>query len=260
VCAAVAACGRPTSSGSAPSSTRYDDLQSLFAAWRTFQQPPVVDGVPQYTSAAMDKQHRDLATYRARLDAIDPTGWPVNQQVDWYVVRAEMNGMDFDHRVLKPWANNPAYYTTVFLEQSDQPAREGPIAYGSVEVWSYSFPLSAEAASRMDAGIRTIPRLLEQAKQNLSGNGRDLWVFGAKRIKEQSQDLSKLADRVGPTAASNQLKTDIQQAKAATDSFAAWLDDQIKNKNGPSGVGVDNYDWYLKNVQLVPYTWRDEMT
>jgi len=25
-------------------------------------------------------------------------------------------------------------------------------------------------------------------------------------------------------------------------------------------VGVDNYDWYLKNVQLAPYTWRDEVT
>src|SRR4030095_3396952 len=26
------------------------------------------------------------------------------------------------------------------------------------------------------------------------------------------------------------------------------------------GIGVDNYNWYLKNVQLVPYTWQDEVT
>ena len=48
-----------------------------------------------------------------RLAAIDPSGWPIPQQVDYHVVRAEMNGLDFDHRVLRPWANNPAFYVTV---------------------------------------------------------------------------------------------------------------------------------------------------
>ena len=48
-------------------------------------------------------------------------------------------------------------------------------------------------------------------------------------------------------------------AKAATDAFAGWLEAQAPSKTGPSGVGVENYDWYLKNVQLVPYTWRDEV-
>jgi len=23
----------------------------------------------------------------------------------------------------------------------------------------------------------------------------------------------------------------------------------------PSGIGVNNYNWYMKNVHLVPYTW-----
>src|SRR5262249_23110087 len=27
-----------------------------------------------------------------------------------------------------------------------------------------------------------------------------------------------------------------------------------------SGIGIDNYNWYLKNVQLVPYTWSEEVT
>ena len=29
---------------------------------------------------------------------------------------------------------------------------------------------------------------------------------------------------------------------------------------GPSGIGVEHYDWYLRNVHLVPYTWRDQLT
>ena len=235
----------------------HGDLMTLFIDWRAFQRPPVLDGVPQYTVAAMAAQQRELPAFQRRLAAIDSSGWPVGQQVDWHLVRAEMNGLDFDHRVRKPWATNPAFYVTVFLEQSDQPAREGPVPYGTVEVWSYSFPLTPERAGEMDAGLRTIPRFLETAKTNLVGNGRDLWLAGTKRVKQQSADLVQLATRL--TGAPDRLNTDVQRAREATDAFAAWLDAEAGRKTGPSGIGVENYNWYLKNVQLVPYTWRDEV-
>jgi hypothetical protein len=206
----------------------------------------------------MAAQHRDLASWQQRLAAIEPSGWPVARQVDWHVVRAEMNGLDFDHRVRKPWANNPAFYVTVFTEESDQPAREGPFAYGAVELWSHTFPLTAESAARIDTGIRAIPSLLGQAKKNLVGNGRDLWTYGAKSIRQQSADLAELASKLTEPAGS--LKADVEAAKKATDDFAAWLASQAASKTGRSGVGVENYDWYLKNVQLAPYTWRDEVT
>src|SRR6202040_39992 len=133
----------------------------------SFQKPKLVDGVPDYGAGAMAAQQRELETYRKRLAAIDPSAGPLPQQVDYFVVRAELAGLDFDHRVLRPWANNPAFYVTVFTEESDQPAREGPFAYGGVEIWSFAFPLSPERAAQMDAGIRAIPRLLTQAKSNL---------------------------------------------------------------------------------------------
>jgi hypothetical protein len=237
-------------------STRYEDLVSLFSEWRSFQKPKLVDGVPDYTARAMAAQHRELAAWQRRLASIDPGGWPVNQQVDYHVVRAEMNGLDFDHRVLKPWTNNPAFYVTVFSEESDQPAREGPFALGAVELWSYTFPFKADDAAQVRSGIRAVPKLLAQAKTNLVGNAKDLWTFGAKSIRQQSADLTELSSKVTDAG----LKADVDRAKKATDDFAAWLDSQALSKTGPSGVGVDNYDWYLKNVQLAPYTWRGEVT
>ncbi len=254
----VAGCNPRQHPAEAPSITRYEDLVSLFGDWRAFQKPQLVDGVPDYTAKAMAAQQAEIPRYRQRLKSIDPSRWPVAQQVDYYVVRAEINGLDFDHRVLKPWANNPAFYVTIFTAESDQPAREGPLAYGAVEIWTYTFPLTPGRAAQMDSGIRAIPKLLEQAKTNLVGNGKDLWTFGAKSIKEQSADLAQLATRLADGPAD--LKVDVQRAKEATDSFATWLDSQTASKTGASGVGVDNYNWYLKNVQLVPYTWQDEVT
>jgi hypothetical protein len=206
----------------------------------------------------MERQRRDLAAYQSRLAAIDPSGWPIPQKVDYHLVRAEMNGLEFDHRVLKPWANNPAFYVTFFPSESDQPAREGPFAYGAVELWSYRFPLSPEDASKVEAGVRAIPKLLEQAKGNLVGNQKDLWVYGTKSIQEQGRDLSAFASRL--ESSHGDLAATVARAKEATDALASWLLGEAPGKTGPSGVGVENYDWYLKNVQLVPYTWHDEVT
>ena len=258
VFAAVAISASCGGTGSAPATgAPYEDLTRLFADWRAFQRPVLVDGLPDYSAAAMAAQYRDLARFKSRLDAISTRGWPVARQVDWHLVRAEMNGLDFDHRVLRPWANNPAFYVTFFPSQSDQPAREGPLAYGAVELWSYEFPLSAENALRIDEGIRMIPPLLRQAKGNLVGSGRDLWVFGITSVRAQSADLDRFASRLSNELAT--LRTHVLEAKRATDDFAAWLEGEAPRKTGPSGIGVEHYDWYLRNVHLVPYTWREEL-
>ncbi|MGE5413776.1 MAG: DUF885 family protein [Syntrophomonadaceae bacterium] len=242
--------------GAASPGSSYDQLVAFFKEWRAFQKPKVVNGVPDYTAAAMAAQQRALADMQKRLAAIDPSGWPILQQVDYHVVRAELSGLDFDHRVLKPWANNPGFYVTVFNEESDQPAREGPFALGAVELWSYPLPLSAESAAAIGAGLRPIPALLAQAKGNLTGNGRDLWTWGTKALRDQSQALVDFASRLDASAPAA-LRTNVDAARKATDDLVAWLDARAASKTGPSGVGVTNYDWYLKHVQLVPYTWAE---
>ena len=44
--------------------------------------------------------------------------------MDYHLLRAEMNGLDFDHRVLQPWANNPAFYVTVVADESTAASRQ----------------------------------------------------------------------------------------------------------------------------------------
>ncbi|GAC1340575.1 MAG: hypothetical protein NVSMB23_11060 [Myxococcales bacterium] len=233
-----------------------EDLWALFAEWRAFQKPRIVDGVPDYTPAAMEAQRRALAGYRRRLAALDPRAWPVAQQVDFHVVRAEMNGLDFDHRVLQPWARNPAFYVTVVEDESDQPAREGPFALGTVELWRYRFPLAPPQAADLAARLATLPALLQQARGNLTGDGRDLWRHGIHSVEEQRSVLAGLARKADHDPA---LFAVVQRALEATEGFLGWLAERAPSKKGPSGVGVANYDWYLANVQLLPYTWADEV-
>jgi hypothetical protein len=120
--------------------TTHEQLVTLFRQWREFQKPVTVNGVPDYGVEAMKKQHAELKTWQQKLQSFDTTGWPVNHQVDWYLVYAEMNGLDFDHRVLRPWQRDPAFYKTLWMERSDVPAHEGPTHSAIVEAFSANTP------------------------------------------------------------------------------------------------------------------------
>ena len=236
----------------------YDDLVALFNDWREFEEAPMRDGAPDYTAETIARKHKELASWQARLKAIDPKAWPIPQQVDYELVRAEMNGFDFYARVLKPWARDPAWYNTVWTAQSDTPAHEGPTHHGLAELWTYEYPLSADAQKKLTRELSVVPPLLTQARTNLAGsNARDLWVGGVKPMKQQ---IDALVDLDKKTAnASKELKNAIRAANEATTSYVKWLEEQAPSKNGPSGVGKENYTWSLQNVHLVPLTWEDEV-
>ncbi len=235
----------------------HEDLVRLFTEWRAFQPPPLRDGVPDYTAAAMQEQQRRLPELRARLEAIDTSAWPVAWRIDAELVRAEMNGLDFDHVVLRPWARDPAFYSVVIDSESDTPLKEGPSLAGAIELWRMSFPLPAEEIAPFRARLQAIPRLLEQARGNLVGDARDLWSLGIRVQKGQSAELAKLARTLA--SRSPDLAPDADRARQAVDAFVLWLEQQLPAKKGPSGVGVDPYNWYLRNVHLVPLTWQDEL-
>ncbi len=233
----------------------HQELVAFFQAWREFQHPEVVDGVPDYSAGAMAEQHRKLDDYQARLAAFDTTGWSVTEQIDVHVIRAEMNGLDFDHRVLRPWARNPAFYMMIFTAQSDVPAHEGPVVHGWIDTWKYDYPLSPGDAAELAERFATIPALLDQARVNLVGDARDLWMGGIRSMQGQIRDLTSYASTVAGT--SPELDQALASATQATEEFLAWLEEEAPSKTGPSGVGVENYNWYLKNVHLVPYTWAE---
>jgi hypothetical protein len=153
----------------------------------------------------------------------------------------------------------PGVLRHLFGDESDQPAREGNFARGGVEAWSYRLPLDAAAVAEIQPRVRAIPALLDQAKTNLVGNGKDLWTRAVGLLRAQSADLAELAGKLTGEATTS-LAADLARAQEATDAFAAWVEGGAATKTGPSGIGRDNYNWYLKHVQLLPYTWDQVLT
>ena len=255
---AAVALALATTGGDSAAQTTHAELVDFYDAWRAFEMPAFEGGVPDYTQRAMDRQHGELEDWMDRLYAINVDGWPIAQQIDWHLIRAEMNGLDFDHRVRRPWARDPAFYATVFMAESDVPAHEGMSVHGFVDTWKYDYPLSAADAAEITEKIGAIPGLLEQARGNLDdSNARDLWLAGDRSFGGQARDLEAYGRQVAGT--SRELDASISAAADASESFRTWLEAEAPSKTGPSGVGEENYTWYMQNVHLVPYTWSDQV-
>jgi hypothetical protein len=250
----------------APAHSTHAQLVQLFSDWRAFNHLRIVRGRPDYSAAAMAARAPSLPEFRQRLAAIDRSGWTASQIGDYRLVEAEINGLDFFHRVLKPWARDPGFYQTIFAEMSDVPAHEGPSAEPNIDLHSFTYPLSRADDARLTELLGAVPALLADARVNLADSqAHDLWAYGDRAFDEQAKVLAQfeagtlvmndLAGRrpANLNDASPALRRAVRDARLATEQFAVWIKAEAPRRTGPSGVGKDNYNWYLTHVLLSPY-------
>ena len=249
---------KPKDESPARSKNNYEDLVALFKEWRTFETPPLLDGAPDYTTATFEKRWSEFKKIQAELIAIDTSNWEIEHKVDWYIVWAEMNGYDFNYRILKHWVRDPAFYKSLWTERSDVPAHEGPTHHKTTELWTYTFPLNQTERNNLIKDLKVIPPLNQQARLNLTGNARDLWVTGIREIERQSEALEEILILEGVND-DTELVSTIKAAINSTNELVSWLKMESNSKTGPSGIGKENYTWYLQNVHLVPLTWEEEL-
>ena len=247
-------------------------LLSLFQAWRAFVRPPMHGDVPDYGEAAMAAKAAALPAWRARLAAIDTRDWPPAARNDWRLIEAEMNGFDFNMRVLRPWARDPGFYATVFGEESDVPAHEGQSADPAIDLFRFDYPLSRADDRHLTSLVGGIPALLTAARVHLAASdAADLWRYGGAAFRQQGEVLAALEagtlvmrtlageKHASLAGASPQLRRAVQAARTSTNAFAGWIAAEAPKKTGPSGVGKANYDWYMRHVSLTPYSWDEQV-
>jgi hypothetical protein len=234
------------------------ELVDLFEDWRRFEVPPLLNGVPDYSQAAFNSRAPRYGVLRAQLEQMPKTDWAVNEQVDWHLIWAEMNGYLFHSKILKPWERDPAFYKIVWSSKSDVPAHEGPTHHAVIELWQYEFPLDRASQKQLSASLALMPEIYKQAKINLIGNAKELWIAGIRDIQNQASLLEELIEKSNRSE-NKELVIAIEQAKQATQEFVSWLEKEAPKKDGPSGIGKEHYTWYQQNVHLVPLTWEEEV-
>jgi uncharacterized protein (DUF885 family) len=246
------------------SARSYDALVALYNEIRADSQPAITDGVPDYRPAAVSVRQAKVAEFRRRLAAISPSNWSVAQRVDYLLVQAQLNALDFQFRVQHPWTSDPGLYLDV-VERA---------AYAEL-------PVRGDALVALRTRLNAVPSTLAQARANLTSPAGEY----AKLAIHDLETASGVTDTVAagshgtPTRAAQpagahgwyvdfidraktqqpELVPAAQKALAAVDDFDSWLKQNLSKMTAPAGVGRANFDWYVKYVRYMPYTMDDSV-
>jgi len=231
-------------------SSSHEELVVLFNEFRELAKPNLAGGFPDYTKAAMRKQRQELKLFQDRLAAMDISQWPVSQKVDYHIVRAEMNGLDFHHRVLQPWVHNPGFYGTELIEGF-------PSRGDGTNVFLIDFPLPAGEIDVFREQLQAIPRLFKVAQKNLTSPARELAIIAIRTKEKKILMFKDLVEKL--KIHHPELVPHAEQALVAVTDYRDWLIETKDEMTFPAGVGKENFNWWMKNVWLYPRTWEECM-
>ena len=222
----------------------YKDLVTLYKDFGSLITPKQKDGIPDYTPATMAKAYDSLKLLFGHWNSMDTAGWNIEQRIDYRLVGAQLHGEEFNHRIMKRWSSDPAFYNTIGWFN---PTMKGAVSLPKV-------PMDPERLTQFKERLQQLPKQLEQAKSNLTTMKPDLATLG---IKLKEHELNRWQNWL-PEAlkAHPELKPGSDKLIASLKDFKSWLENKKPGLKGSSGIGKENYNWLLKNVYLLPLTWN----
>lgn len=225
-------------------------LEDLAAAVDDLARPPVVDGIPDEGPDAMAERAEGVSRVRAALARL-PASADRDELVDRLLVWARANAIDFDLRVVRPWARDPGLTVD----------RVRRVPYTEV-------PDDDDARSELATALDRVSRLVQVGRERLTDPSAQLASMAIRQL-EASDGVNQGEPRrpVPPAgvlgwyddligrldAAGSPLLENARTARAAVAGFRDWLRASLPTMSEPAWVGLDNYDWYLRNVLLLPH-------
>ena len=92
----------------------WDRLLQLHQDFLVLSEAGMKDAAHDFSPTAIQARAVQLKKLQSRLRTISPSAWPVDQKVDWVLVRIELNDLDFRYRVIRPWSRDPSFYLDFF--------------------------------------------------------------------------------------------------------------------------------------------------
>lgn len=227
----------------------YQDLLRTwgeFLEWRSVQSKS-----SDFSAATVEARRAKMAGYLDTMETMNVAGWQRAEQIDWLAARAKMNEENFLLRVSKPWERDPGFYVDQMLNVSFA-----------------ELPLKGAALTDLRKKLREMPAIVARAKstlRNVPGDYADLAIHnltnadgvghGHPYRKVPPAGIIGWFDDLEGRASTSQpaILGDIRAARAAANDLLTWLKAERPKMTAPAGVGEANFNWYVKNVKLLPY-------
>jgi uncharacterized protein (DUF885 family) len=239
-------------------STSFDALANDFWQWRARYQPFSKDDIPRierpsgprdWSANSIASQKSTLEDFEKRWKQIDPKSWSVPQQVDYRLIGSVLARVRWELEINPRWHRDPSFYLdqtlTALLEALVQPP-----------------PFDAARSRQIMDRMEDIPKIIEDGKANL----HSIRPFAALAIRDLQHIRPELegvgrevtpmlrAGSAGNETLAAEFKSATEKAILALESYRAWLQTRLDTMPDNSAVGRENYEFFLHNVALLPYT------
>src|SRR5216110_3951695 len=135
-----------------------------FWTWRTKYAPFTGDdvnrlerpgGIRDWSRASIDQRRNDLKQFETRWKNIDPSSWPVSQQVDCKLIGSALSRVHWELDVNPRWKRDPNFYVEQTLT-------------ALVEALTVPAPYDEARSREILMRVENIPPILQQGAENLT--------------------------------------------------------------------------------------------
>lgn len=231
----------------------FDDLAREVWAWRAATQPSSGDDIPRidrpanwlpdWSLAAVATRRTALADFTRRHQAIATAGWPVARQVDYRLIGSLLARVRWELDGAPAWRRDPAFYIQQAL---------GPV----FDVLLPPPPVGPARADLVLARLAHVPRIVEQARQNLDDARAPFARLAIETLGDIDTRLATLAKELDAAVPGHRgrFAAPATTAAAALVDLRRWLESRVAAMPGDTTVGRDAYVTFLREVALVPFT------
>jgi hypothetical protein len=218
-------------------------------------------GIPDY-AAVVQRQKEQLLLYRARLDSLDMTNWSVHGRVDYFLLRSEMDALEFDLYVWRPTSRNPSFY----VDQAIANVRRHLVG-GRYMGMPELMPYNEKRAKAILQALGETEKILSQGRKNLveivpeladialrhPGGGYYTEGGQLKYIVENYRKWAEITAQHFPMKEAQKLVPAAIKAAECLLEFGSWLEKNRDNMPGKYFISKEIHDWYLRHVNLMPF-------
>src|SRR5437764_446359 len=228
-----------------------DKMADDFYAWRN-QNYPVGSSdsglhtwdnkLTDYSPAKVAERAQHIRKLLDQVRAMQTATWPKDDRIDWLLFRAQLEGPDFNNRILRSENTDPQIYV-------------GECSKGIFSLLKKEYDTPRNRVLAATARLKQMPATLAQGERNLQKPVKlfaQLAIESARAIDPLFNDsLMTLARDLAPNERDDLVKAR-DAALAAIHGFADRLEKRLPTMAAFTPMGVANYNYYLKHVLLLP--------
>ena len=200
------------------------------------------DRLTDYSPAKIAERAQHARGLLEKVRAMKTEAWAKEDRIDWLLFRAQLENVEFSNRILNPTQKNPQVYTA-------------ECANGIFSLLKKDYDAPRKRALAATARLKAMPAMLKQGLGNLQNPVKlyaRLAMESARAIDPLlTGSLMTLDVGLAPNEHDELVKAR-DAAIAASHSFADELEKRIPALPDFAPMGEANYNYYLKNVLLLP--------